>query len=55
MATPLLAVIFTIEDILEIRPSPEGEGMDRNKIIFVPSRTAGEPPSMAWWSQAVSL
>lgn len=54
MATHL-AIIFMVEDILKMRPTLEGEGIDRDKIIFVPTRMAQEPPSVVLWCQAVSL
>lgn len=47
---PHLAVYFTIEAILKKRLSPEEEGIDTDKIIFVPG-------SCHLWhfGQAVSL
>lgn len=54
MVTPHLAIVFT-EDILKKRLSPEEEGIDRDKVIFVLVSMPGELPSVALWCQAVSL
>jgi len=55
MVTPFLAIIFPIEILPKKRPSPEGKGFDRVKLIFCSKQSDRERLSVALWCQAVSL